>query len=107
METPQINEEELQELFANYRKYLEGRFGLTGVTVMDKLLREAGFVKSDGRLNWDGFIRLAAERGIRRTPSRLPLGTSTSGAPSTRIGPRGGRYTEAITREGRPYRRYF
>lgn len=27
--------------------------------------------------------------------------------PAVRRGPRGGKYTEAVTKEGRPYRRYF
>ena len=31
----------------------------------------------------------------------------SAGGPSTKIGKRGGRYTDGTTREGRPYRRYF
>lgn len=38
--------------------------------------------------------------GKTRTPQADPT-------PQMRTGPRGGRYTEAKTREGRPYRRYF
>ncbi len=32
---------------------------------------------------------------------------STSGNPEPMTGERGGRYTEAVTKEGRKYRRYF
>ena len=32
---------------------------------------------------------------------------STSDTPITHIGKRGGRYTEDVTKDGRPYRRYF
>ena len=32
---------------------------------------------------------------------------STSDTPTTHIGKRGGRYTEDVTKDGRPYRRYF
>ena len=30
-----------------------------------------------------------------------------STAPEVKTGPRGGKYTEAVNKEGRPYRRYF
>jgi hypothetical protein len=107
METQSIDEEKIQELLANYVKYLSGGFGVTGVTVMDKLLKEAGFITSDGLLDWDGFIKLSAARGIPASSSRIRVSPNTSAQPSTRIGPRGGRYTEARTRDGRWYRRYF
>ena len=44
--------------------------------------------------------------GLNRdgTPREQPRG---SPGPMTKRGPRGGRYTEARTRDGRPYRRYF
>ena len=35
------------------------------------------------------------------------IGRSNPASPAQRTGPRGGRYTEARTKEGRPYRRYF
>lgn len=33
--------------------------------------------------------------------------STTERAPVSKRGPRGGQYTEAITKDGRPYRRYF
>jgi hypothetical protein len=35
------------------------------------------------------------------------IGRAAGGSPVTKEGPRGGRYTEGVTRDGRPYRRYF
>lgn len=35
------------------------------------------------------------------------LGTHISSAPEVKTGSRGGKYTEARTKDGRPYRRYF
>lgn len=37
----------------------------------------------------------------------VPMPHSMDTTEQIRMGPRGGRYTEAVTREGRPYRRYF
>jgi hypothetical protein len=45
--------------------------------------------------------RIAAERFEKERPL-----SGTSGG-VTRIGPRGGRYTEAQAKDGQPYRRYF
>jgi len=40
-------------------------------------------------------------------PRNKGTGTSQPAPPQVRQGPRGGRYTEDRTKDGRPYRRYF
>lgn len=42
--------------------------------------------------------------GSKRQSWEIPNQSET---PATKYGPKGGRYTESITREGRQYRRYF
>lgn len=42
--------------------------------------------------------------GSKRQSWEFP---NQSKAPETKYGPQGGRYTESITKEGRPYRRYY
>ena len=39
--------------------------------------------------------------------NRLRIKPSTNKEPEIKKGPRGGRYTEDKTKDGRPYRRYF
>lgn len=46
----------------------------------------------------------AFRRGIPQEPKR---DYSQAEAPDVKRGPRGGRYTEDRTNDGRPYRRYF
>jgi hypothetical protein len=52
-------------------------------------------------------VNRAAMRGETGKWQKLPSDSERSGPPPVRTGPRGGRYTEAKTREGRRYRRYF
>ena len=52
-------------------------------------------------------INRAAMRGETGKWQKLPSDSDRSGPPPVRTGPRGGRYTEGKTREGRRYRRYF
>ena len=49
----------------------------------------------------------AAMRGEVGSWKEIPTGLSEPTRPEIKEGPRGGRYTEAKTKEGRPYRRYF
>ena len=53
-------------------------------------------------------LRAESEQLYTRTikEARVPSISSDS-APITRRGPRGGRFTDSTTRDGRPYRRYF
>jgi hypothetical protein len=48
--------------------------------------------------------KMALKAGVGR-PGADQIKRSTT--PIQRIGPRGGAYTDAITKDGRPYRRYF
>ena len=44
---------------------------------------------------------------LKSIPNQSSGGSSDSGSPENFYGKRGGRYTEDITKDGRPYRRYF
>lgn len=49
-------------------------------------------------------LRREAKENKRKSSSHMGNPPLT---PPTKIGPRGGRYTMAKTKEGRPYRKYF
>jgi hypothetical protein len=52
--------------------------------------------------------RVEDPRGWWSPRGGIGIGGSSSPGPSQpKTGPRGGRYTEAVTKDGRPYRRYF
>ena len=44
---------------------------------------------------------------LNSLPNQSGGGSSNSGSPETFYGKRGGRYTNDVTKDGRPYRRYF
>ena len=44
---------------------------------------------------------------LKSLPNQSGGGSSDSGSPETFYGKRGGRYTNDVTKDGRPYRRYF
>lgn len=54
-------------------------------------------------------LRALAKQRVQELISggNVPMPRSTNTVGATRIGPRGGRYTEEISRNGRRYRRYF
>jgi hypothetical protein len=54
-------------------------------------------------------LRALAKQRVQEliTGKNVPMPGSVDTARQVRTGPRGGRYTEAFTRDGRPYRRYF
>ena len=53
--------------------------------------------------------REATREIVRKQAERMDFspGPSVPSSPAFRTGSRGGKYTEAVTKEGRPYRRYF
>ena len=97
----EINETLLEQALAEYKVWLEQPTG-PGLTELNEQVRQAGFVRPGGGLDFDSFMQIAVERGICK-PYRAP--ETPLNAP--RKGPRGGWYTQARTRDGRPYRRYF
>lgn len=53
-------------------------------------------------------LEAEAARQRAKLPCDGQMPNWVSGAsPATKNGPRGGRYTEDVTKDGRPYRRYF
>ncbi|EHA60524.1 hypothetical protein [Synechococcus sp. WH 8016] len=53
--------------------------------------------------------REATREMMRKQAEKMDFspGPSVPSTPAVRTGSRGGKYTEAVTKEGRPYRRYF
>ena len=51
----------------------------------------------------------ATREMVRKVAENMDFspGQSVPSSPAVRTGPRGGKYTEAVTKEGRKYRRYF
>ena len=46
-------------------------------------------------------------KDLNSLPNEPADGSSTCGSPQILFGKRGGKYTEGMTKDGRPYRRYF
>lgn len=97
----EINGDLLEQALASYKVWLENPTG-PGLTDLNEQVKQAGFVRPGGGLDFDSFMQIAVERGIRK-PYRAP--ETPINAP--RRGPRGGWYTHGRTKDGRPYRRYF
>ncbi len=53
------------------------------------------------------YVREAHELNPDTGPIPQPLPPNSDRSPEVKRGPRGGRYTEDRTKDGRPYRRYF
>ena len=53
------------------------------------------------------YVREAHELNPDTGPNPQPLPPNSDRSPEVKRGPRGGRYTEDRTKDGRPYRRYF
>ena len=51
-------------------------------------------------------LALRRKNGVKRKPWK-PFQKQPNNPPTVFIGKRGGRYTEDVTPDGRPYRRYF
>lgn len=69
-------------------------------------LSSAGLPKSQQRRT-AGEDRVWTPAGFEQKPLGWKDDLPAQGQPEQRDGPRGGRYTEAQTKDGRPYRRYF
>ena len=64
---------------------------------------KSGILPASPRINVKPTGRVSADF---YTPRSNPY-NSTKKPPEVKKGPRGGRYTEDKTKDGRPYRRYF
>ena len=70
------------------------------------ILRPEPEKKKEGEMaNYKGSPEYQAM--LKRNGGVAPGGKRIRTSPSVRIGPRGGKYTQGWTKDGRPYRRYF
>ena len=71
--------------------------------------RDFGQVDESPEERLERLRALAKEkvRELTSQPQRFGVNTGVGADPATYTGPRGGRYTRAQTKDGRPYRRYF
>jgi len=91
----------LEEALAAYKVWLEQPTG-PGLIELNEQVRQAGFVRPGGGLDFDSFMAIAVDRGIRK-PYRAPQ-TPTD---ALRRGPRGGYFTYERSRvSGKTYKRY-
>ncbi len=73
--------------------------------------KEIARLKADRSVIWLDDVRCRLKDDpawfTRRIAPVDPLPRSAPSKPEEKKGPRGGCYTEGVTKEGRPYRRYF
>jgi len=95
----EINPDLLEQALAAYRVWLEQPTG-PGLADLNEQVRQAGFVRPGGGLDFDSFMAIAVERGIRKPYVSTPAETFDRG-------PRGGKYTKQRSRiTGQTYKRY-
>jgi hypothetical protein len=94
-----INPDLLEQALVAYKAWLDQPTG-PGLTDLNKQVRRAGFVRPGGGLDFDSFMAIAIQRGIRKPYTSTPAETFYRG-------PRGGKFTKERSRTtGQTYKRY-
>ena len=115
-EEERIREEEISKRLIELEKspQFERPEGMSDEEYTRELIRiqaETDGIKKGEKLNNKEFSKFSTPTTdlikLQEQINRLRIKPSTNKEPEIKKGPRGGRYTEDKTKDGRPYRRYF